>query len=123
MPNLDMSDVLLDPDFLDTSLIYTRQRQIDIGHGRVRNEPTSGPFTGVVTMDAGSIMRRVPEGSYVTGSILIYTMERLRMKGEDVDADLVDWHGARYRVQNMGDYTAYGAGFIWAVCEPLTPAG
>lgn len=123
MPLLDMSDVLSDPDFLDNTLVLTRQTQVDTGHGRVRNESATMPFSGVVSMDAGSIARRVPEGQYVTGSILVYTVTRLRLKGDDVDADLVDWHGTRYRVEHLGDYTGYGAGFVWAVCEPLKPAG
>jgi galactose-6-phosphate isomerase len=123
MPLLDMTDVLLDPDFLDTTPVCTRQTQVDDGHGRVRNETVTLPFAGVVSMDAGAIIRRLPEGSYITGSIMIYTLFRLRLRGENVDADLVDWHGARYRVSNMGDYTGYGAGFVWAICEPLVPAG
>lgn len=123
MPLLDMTDVLLDPDFLDTTLVYTRQTQVDIGHGRVRDDQVAAPFAGVVSMDAGAILNRLPEGSYVSGSILIYTLTRLRMKGTGVDADLVDWHGARYRVTNMGDYSGYGAGFVWAICEPLNLPG
>lgn len=123
MPLLDMTDVLLDPDFLDSTLVRTMQTQVDVGHGRVRNATATSPFSGVVSMDAGAIMERVAEGEYVKGSMLIYTIERLRMKGEDVDADLVDWHGTRYRVTNTGDYTGYGQGFIWAICEPLTLAG
>lgn len=123
MPLLDMTDVLLDPDFLDSSLVRTMQTQVDVGHGRVRNGTVTSPFAGVVSMDEGSIMMRVAEGEYVKGSMLIYTLERLRIKGADVDADLVDWHGSRYRVTSTGDYTGYGQGFIWAVCEPLTLAG
>lgn len=123
MPLLDMTDVLLDPDFLDTSLVRVTQTQVDAGHGRVTNAQVTTPFAGVVSMDAGAIMRRVPEGEYVTGSIMIYTLTRLGIKGDDKDADLVDWHGTRYRVQNVGDYSGYGAGFVWAICNPLKPAG
>ena len=123
MPLLDMTDVLLDPDFLDTTPTYTRQTQVDAGHGRVTNDQTVLPFAGVFTMDAGSIMRRVPEGSYVTGSILIYTLLQLRVAGDDVDADLVTWHGAVYRVTHRGDYTGYGQGFVWVIAEPMKLAG
>lgn len=123
MPLLDVSDVLTDPDFADLTPVCVRQVQTDAGGGRVTNVQTSIPFSGVFTMDRGSILNRVAEGSYVSGSILIYTGFQLRMSGPNVDADLVNWHGEQYTIVNRGDYTAYGAGFVWAVGEPMKLSG
>lgn len=123
MPLLDVTDILSDPDFVDLTPVCIRQDQVAAPGGRVTNVQTSTPFTGVFTMDRGSILNRMAEGSYVSGSILVYTPFQLRMSGASVDADLIDWHGERYTVVNRGDYTAYGSGFVWAVGEPVKLSG
>ncbi len=119
MPLLDVSDLLTDPDFVDLTLVCTRQAQTIGTDGRATNTGAAIPFGGVVTMDRGSILNRVAEGSYVTGSILIYTKLSLRMSATGNDADLIAWHGDTFVVVSVGDYSAWGAGFVWAVCEPL----
>lgn len=123
MPLLDVSDILLDPDFVDLTLVCVRQTQSVDANGRASNAQTTIPFSGVVTMDRGSIMNRVAEGAYISGSILIYSQFNLQMAGSAVDSDLVNWHGEQYTVMNVGDYSAYGVGFTWAVGQPIKPAG
>lgn len=122
MPLLDVSEVLLDPDFAD-SLVCTRQSQTVGNDGMAVNTTTDTDFVGVVTAASGNNLVRTPEGAYTTGDLCIVTPYRLRTSATgDGVADVVTWNGARYTVTQVNDYSRYGAGFVWAVAD-IIPLG
>lgn len=123
MPLLDVSDVLLDPDFMDTSLICHRQIQTVDEDNFANNTPQDIPFSGVVTVDRALEAKRMAAGQNINGAILIVTQFRLTQgqAGTDaaprLDADIVTYSGRDYRVTFVDPYTRYGAGFVQAHCE------
>ena len=123
MPLLDVSDVLFDPDFMDTSLVCHRQVQTVDADNFTKNTPQDIPFSGVVTVDRSLEARRMMEGQKISGAILIVTQFRLTQgqPGTDstprLDADIVTYSGREYRVTFVDPYTRYGAGFVQAHCE------
>lgn len=123
MPDLDMSDVLLDPDFLDTSLVCHRQVQTLDGDNFPINTPQDYAFSGVVTVDRSLEAKRMAAGQNINGAILIVTQFRLTQgqPGSDtaqkLDADTVSYQGRVYRVTFVDPYTSYGSGFVQAHCE------
>ncbi|CAI2023657.1 head-tail adaptor [Serratia marcescens] len=119
MPILDVTDVLFDPDFCDTSLIVTRNQQTVDDDGFATNAPVKMPFAGVVTVDRSLEARRMIAGQVVTGAILIVTTDRLTAGQTARDADIVTYQNRDYRVTFVDPYTAYGAGFVQAHCELL----
>lgn len=122
MPLLDVSEVLLDPDFAD-SLVCTRQSQTVGEDGLATNASADTPFIGVVTAASGNNLVRTPEGAYTTGDICITTPFRLRTSATgDGVADVVTWNGTRYTVTQVNDYSRYGSGFVWAVAD-IIPLG
>lgn len=123
MPHLDVTDVLLDPDFCDTSLVCHRQIQTVDEDNFPVNTPQDIPFSGVVTVDRSLEAKRMAAGQNINGAILIVTMFRLT-QGQDatessprLDADIVTYDGRDYRVTFVDPYTRYGAGFVQAHCE------
>lgn len=123
MPFVDMSDVLTDPDFLDTSLICRRQIQTVDEDNFPINTVQDIPFAGVVTVDRSLEAKRMAAGQNITGAILIVTQFRLT-NGQPgggaalrLDADIVMYNGRHYRVTFVDPYTSYGAGFVQAHCE------
>lgn len=122
MPNLDVSDVLLDPDFFDT-LVCTRNTQTVDDGGIATNSPVDTPFIGVVTSDSGDILERLAEGSRAKGSILVHTKFRLTESSDGLDADIVTWDGNRYTVANVNNYSRYGRGFVAAYCDLMPLSG
>lgn len=129
MPLLDMSDVLLDPDFMDTSLICHRQVQTVDADNFTKNTAQDIPFTGVVTVDRALEARRMEAGQNISGTILIVTPFRLT-QGQPgtgstprLDADVVTYSGRDYRVTFVDPYTRYGAGFVQAHCELVNVNG
>lgn len=117
MPLLDVSDILSDPDFADTSLYCHRNKQVTDDDGFSINIPEEIRFYGVVTVDRSLEARRMEAGQTIGGAILIVTSLRLTQGAEGHDADVVIYQGRRYRVTFVDPYTAYGAGFIQAHCE------
>ncbi len=129
MPLLDVTEVLLDPDFADPSLICRRQIQTTDDDNFPINTPQEIPFTGVVTVDRSLEARRMAAGQNINGAILIVTQFRLTQgrksaaDGPNLDADLVVYNGGLYRVTFVDPYTRYGAGFVQAHCELVGQEG
>lgn len=124
MAQLDVTEILLDPDFMDTGLVCKRSTQTVGDNGRATNTATSTPFAGVVTSDKGDILERIAGGERKKGSITIHTMFRLTAgSGEDSIADIVTWQGRDYTVSNVNDYSHFGRGFVAASCDLLPLAG
>lgn len=123
MPFLDVTEVLLDPDFVDYTLVCHRQIQTMDDDNFPVNTPQDIPFSGVVTVDRSLEARRMAAGQNIGGAILIVTQFRLTQgqpAGEDsprLDADIVTYNGRNYRVTYVDPYTSYGAGFVQAHCE------
>ena len=117
MPTLDVTDVLLSPEFLDTTLVVKRNEQTVDEDGFARNTTTETSFGGVVTVDRSLEARRMQAGQVINGAILIVTTYRLSSGNTGIDADIVTYRGRDYRVTFVDLYTAYGAGFVQAHCE------
>lgn len=129
MPLLDVTEVLLDPDFVDFSLVCRRQIQTTDDDNFPINTPQEIPFSGVVTVDRSLEARRMAAGQNINGAILIVTQFRLTQgsksinDGPNLDADLVIYNGGLYRVTFVDPYTRYGAGFVQAHCELIGQEG
>lgn len=120
MPSLDVTEVLLDPDFCDPSLVCQRQVQSLDEDNFVTNTTQEIPFSGVVTVDRSLEAQRMIAGQNIAGAILIVTQFRLtRGNRQGLDADIVPYEGYSYRVTKVDPYTRYGAGFVQAHCELL----
>jgi len=119
MPTLDVTDVLLSPEFLDTSLVVKRNEQTVDEDGFAINVVTQTSFGGVVTVDRSLEARRMQAGQVISGAILIVTTYRLTSGNTGMDSDVVTYRGRDYRVTFVDPYTAYGSGFVQAHCELL----
>ncbi|CAK8737755.1 hypothetical protein SODG_007525 [Sodalis praecaptivus] len=119
MPNLDVTDVLFDPNFCDPHLVVTRRLQQTDADGITTSAEEHSGFSGVVTVDRSLENRRMQAGQVISGAILVVTTERLSSGETGRDADIVTYQNRDYRVTFVDPYTAYGAGFVQAHCELL----
>ena len=122
-PWLDVSDVLLDPDFMDRTLTCTRQLQTVGDDGIAVNAQTITGFFGVVTNNQGDLLLRRAEGEHILGSITVNTKFRLLDGADGRSADLVSWQGATYTVSAVSSWSTYGAGFVAATCDLIPLSG
>jgi hypothetical protein len=117
MAFLDVTEILLDPEFMDTGLVCHRMTQTVDERGRAHNKSTSFPFAAVVTSDKGDILHRNADSSRIIGSITVHTMFRLSDGSAGQDADEAIWQGRTYTVVNVNDYSHFGRGFVCATCD------
>lgn len=122
MPLLDVAEILLDPDFVD-SLVCTRNTQTVGNDGIAVDAQNSTPFYGVVTNNTGDLLMRLAEGSRINGSITVHSQFLLQAGSDGLDADIVTWNGRRYTVTNVGDWSRFGIGFTAANCELIPLSG
>jgi len=126
-PNLDVSDILTDPDFVTLNLTVKRSSQAIGPGGLAVNTPKTWPFSGVVTIADGRRLNRSPEAERITSGIMVTTRERLQtgriVAGVAYTADQVCWLGNWYTVLDVDSYSTYGRGFVEALCAllPLEP--
>ncbi|RZG78611.1 hypothetical protein EXE10_17490 [Acinetobacter sp. WCHAc060033] len=122
MPSLDVSDVLLDPDFMTSDLVCNRKSVVVGDNGRPQTTLASNPFSGVVTTNNGLNMDRREDGTLIKGAINIHTQFALTSGSSGLNADEILWKGKTYIVSQVLDNEHYGAGFVKAICE-LKPLG
>ncbi len=114
MPLLDVSDILLDPDFADTITVYRQAESLSDQGRAVRTQTTFPNVVAVITPDMWSTLQRAAEGSNVSETITVITQFRLTSSTDGYDADEILWNGKRYVVVAVGDCSRYGAGFVEA---------
>jgi galactose-6-phosphate isomerase len=123
MPRLDVSRVLLDPRFCDSTLQCERYAAGVDAQGRGTVTQTLAGFAGVVTSDKGEKLQRTVVGEHAIDTIMVITRFKLRNAGTGATADIVRWNGTRYTVTQVNDYSTYGRGFVECVCEMLPLSG
>lgn len=123
MPNIDVSDILSDPDFMSAGLVCERNVQTVGSNGMASNATTLMPFTGVVTSDNGDLLERNPDGERIKGNMTIHTRFPLDDGSATNCADVVQWRGRRYTVTVVNDWSHFGRGFICATCDLIPLAG
>ncbi len=121
MARLDVTRVIRSPMLSSQfQVVRTKQRMVD---GRAANEiDRSLRGLGVVTQAGGDVLKRLPEGARVEGSISIVTQFPLVDSDGSRVADRIIYRGRSYVVTLLSDYGGYGPGFVEATCtlEPLT---
>jgi hypothetical protein len=123
MALLDVSDILTDPDFMDTGLICERNVQTVGTDGMAVNATTTTTFSGVVTSDNGDLLERTADGARIKGNMTIHTRFPLDDGSSANAADVVQWKGRRYTVTVVNDWSHFGRGFICANCDLIPLAG
>lgn len=127
MPLLDVSELTLDPLFVETFSVIRREQGID-AKGRAVIIPTL--IEGVVgsvqpkdTAIGGNIITQGAEASFRGANFNVYTSFRLRSVSKDPSdtylPDIVVWNGDHLLVALINDYSHYGAGYMHAECASI----
>lgn len=130
MASIDVSDLMSDPDFADV-LSVERNTLAVSQFGRGITTIQTYPFMGVVQAPNADVLQQLPDEERVRGSIQVYTTFRLYSVTDSTSPDVVVWKGRHYVVQQIDDWTNWGAGHVSALCtlreltepeEPIAPA-
>jgi hypothetical protein len=122
MALLDVSDVVLDPDFADYLILKRGVQEIGT-NGRALNPREETPFMGVVTQYSGTDLERLEIGDQIKGAILVHSKEILTTGSSITPADIVEFRGRDYTVAHVDSYSHFGAGFSAARCDLIPLKG
>lgn len=123
MANIDVSDLLLDPDFVSTVTLIRRAAAVN-GHGENELTETAVPnqLMSVQGAKEESLMR-MPEGARLTDIITVYYRGQLTAEAENGYGDVILWNGKRYQVKVVpNNFMNFGAGYTMADCLLEAPS-
>lgn len=119
MALLDVTEILLDAEFVDTFDVRRRQQIID-DHGRVvSNEVLFSDVVGVVTAISPSDLERKDDYDAMSRSISIVCKFHLRGETTGHQPDIVAWRGNNFLVKHVDPYPQFGAGFFQIECSSM----
>ena len=118
MPTHDVSDAW-DQSFLDDVTVVRQNSVVDQG-GWVQVTTRTFSIKAVVTAASPNDLQRVPEEEYMNKAISVAAIADQNKDGSAVlqgptDVTLPDeliWHGSKFIVRSVDDYSNYGRGFI-----------
>lgn len=117
MPRLDVTDVILDPDFCEAVTARRRTETInDYGESVVSTSDTT--IFAVITFGRSDLARD-SDGQNQPQTIVVHTPYRLVGPSEGYQPDVVIWRGRHYVVAKPLDYSQYGRGFVSAECTSI----
>lgn len=117
MPDLDVSDILLDSDFCEM-LTVNRNTQSVANDGMAINSSTVLNPYGVVT--AGNPAQVIRTDSYEAAhnSITVHAYNFTFLNPSNgFSPDTVIWNGDSYLVKKVYNWSKFGTGFTSAECE------
>lgn len=115
MPNIEVAELLDDPDFT-TSVVFIR-RALTVGiDGRAAITETQSPPTPAIVQPGIYRRRNEQPAQAVEGTVSVWTRYVLRMTRSGQLPDLMVWRGQRYQLSTLEDWSAWtpGLGFFKA---------
>lgn len=124
MPDLDVSELLSDPDFAEFLTVERRTEMVG-ANGRARKVPTIitpkpvGVVLPVDTAIGGNAMERNPDEQHRGAALEIHTRFRLRGPAPGGEPDVIIRDGNRFVVTIVNDYSRFGRGFMKIECSSM----
>lgn len=111
MPNLQITELITDPDFCQ-SFTITRLTG-SVVKGDFITTPETFETTGIIRPANTNDIQMVPEGDRVTGMVTVYTSNQLyvtRRNGSNAPglSDEITWQGEQYKIIQTANYSDYG---------------
>lgn len=118
MPQLDVTELLLDPDFAER-ISVTRQTQTVNSNGVNVVTPTVySNLVAIVEAAQGTENQFLEDLARVKGVIQVHTTTFLLTDGTGTFApDIVTWNSREYLVLVVNDWSKFGAGYTCATCQ------
>ncbi|WCS27238.1 hypothetical protein LOK46_10595 [Methylobacterium sp. NMS14P] len=121
MADLDVSDVLDDPDFNTPITVLSSVEQVGSDGLAVAIEIVPGGVVvmAVVIPDGGRDLIQSSAGDMIQGDITVYTRYPLTTGSRTREPDVVFWNGDSYRIIQAKPWL-FGDGYTQAICKLAT---
>jgi hypothetical protein len=116
MPDVDVTDLLTDPDFVEQVTVRRITQTVSSG-GIAQQSESDFTITAVVTIGSMLASTRSQDYALAKNMITVHSKSRLLGPTATMQADIVVWKGNNYVVKRPYDWSHYGPGFTAAECE------
>jgi hypothetical protein len=112
------TDTINNPDIAEPFIILRSTGQQ--GAGGWQSSTTNLSAYGVCTVAEDTFLEMIPEADRVHGGRVfvsttqMYTTEEMREDGTSGTSDILKWHGRRYRIRSVGNFSQRGYYFAVA---------
>jgi hypothetical protein len=121
MAGIDVSELLSDPDFLDSVSLITRQSTLTGGRN-VLSETITPNVSMVVQPASGSDLKKLPEGVRGSETISVWYKGELSSLRQNGYSDIIVWNTKRYEVMHVEPFGNWGSGYYKGIAT-LTKVG
>jgi hypothetical protein len=118
MPSVDVTELLVDPDFAETVQVIRRQETIT-DKGRVQTVNQTFNVVACVQPQSDQPMIRGPDQQNLPQLIEVISQWRLRGIAPGYQPDLVLWNGTQFVVNKVYNWGHYASGFVVAECSSM----
>lgn len=121
MALIDVSELLLDPDFISSLTLIHRTATVDDFGQTVLTEKTFDTV-GSVQPASNREMQRLPEALRTSDIRVFYIKSEIQSDGDDQYPDIILFQGFRYQVKSIESWLNYGQGWNMGTCVREKPA-
>ncbi|MDH4163323.1 MAG: hypothetical protein OEW15_11640 [Nitrospirota bacterium] len=121
MAKIDVSELLLDPDFVDRMTVVTRTPVVN---SKGENVITDVPLetVGSVQPASGRTIQKLPEAMRVANISSFWFKGKIIASEPGKYSSIIVFKGLRYQVQTVFDWSNWGAGWSEGTCIAEVPA-
>lgn len=116
MAQIDVSDLLLDPDFVDTVWLVHRSVVINSQGENVITDAAPVVTVGSVQPASNKQLQRLPEALRSSDVRAFYIKARILNDGSTTYPDIIVFNSRRFQVQSIEDWQNFGQGWSMGTC-------
>lgn len=121
MANLDVTELLSDPDFVDPVVLVNRVPFVN-SLGENSLQESSLNTVGSVQPASGRTLQRLPEALRVANVSSFWLKATIIAAEPGKYSSILVFKGKRYQVQTVFDWSNYGEGYTEGTCVAELPA-
>lgn len=122
MAQIDVTELLCDPDFVDDISLITRKPLVN-SFGELKIEETIENSIGSVQPATGKVLQRIPEALRLNDYSTFWFKGQIIASEPGKYASILVFKGKRYQIQSIQDWSNFGAGYTEGLCvaEVIAP--
>lgn len=121
MGQIDVTELLSDPDFVDRLVLINRKSVVDT-RGQNQLTETSIKTWGSIQPISGKTLSRLPDEFRVANVKSFWIKGTIVSDAKGKYSDIIVSRGVRYTVQYVFDWTNWGEGWCEGTCVQEKPA-
>ncbi len=121
MAQLDVTELMSDPDLVDSLVLITRFPSVN-NRGENLIRETSQPTVGVVQPADGKVVDRLPEALREKSVSSFWVKGTIIASSDGKYSSVICLNGIRYNVKTVNDFSNWGAGYCEGTCVAEPPA-